>query len=89
MRIIKNNLLEEVWPKEVTCGQCGSVLEVQLDDMDAGFFDGSYLEEGDFKFHITCPVCGWERIHFDEAILPKDVRVKLAKHYGHKNPERA
>ena len=42
----------------LTCRGCRSKLEVDISDVLLGIFGGSYCENGDEEYYISCPVCG-------------------------------
>ncbi len=89
MKVIKNNLVEEVWPKQFTCGRCKSILEAELSDVDAGYFGGGYAEQGDWRYHLTCPVCSYQLIFIAADLLPANIRMALAIRDKHRNPHLA
>ena len=40
------------------CCGCGSKLEAEVSDVRVGYFGGSYCENGERKYYVSCPVCG-------------------------------
>lgn len=61
MKIIKAGSVDEVkenqykqavgWSKEIKCGKCGSIFEINVNDLAAYFYDDYY------SFRFFCPVC--------------------------------
>ena len=88
MRVISNRLLD-LWPREIICKRCESVLEVELEDISGGWFGANYGGDSpDYHIHVECPVCG-NNIFISEDIVPKDKRVALATAAGHRDPDQA
>ncbi len=53
MKILKE---EPFW--KLSCRGCGSELEADVTDVRQGRFDGNYLESGELRYYVECPVCG-------------------------------
>jgi hypothetical protein len=45
------------WMKTVACTECSAELEVELDDVLIGNFDGNAWEEGTNEPYCVCSVC--------------------------------
>lgn len=63
---------KEGWHYEWTCKQkgCGAKLRALASDVRIGEFDGAYCESGEWKFYVTCPVCGEQKTLKDSDVPP-------------------
>lgn len=61
MKVLK----KKSWAWVFTCEGCGSKLEAEMSDVEIGYFNGSYCEEGDREYCVSCPECG------ELAIVPE------------------
>ena len=88
MKVLKDNYnkantkIEEkinMYPKEITCEYCGSVLSYEKADMREGFLGYMYID---------CPLCGEEIILEDEEhIVPTMKNIKFPTHFWHISKE--
>lgn len=81
---IRQNALEELWPLEVRCSDCGSLLLVELEDLQFdnwkvfGYeFDGTAKFE--YKYNFECLVCGklGAGNEVDKKLIPLNARREL------------
>ena len=54
MKVLK----KKPWSWVFTCKGCGSKLEAEMGDVRVGYFGGSYCENGDKEYYVSCPECG-------------------------------
>lgn len=64
------------WSMEISCNHCETLLEIEAEDVKAGYRHGAYCEQGEWTYFVICPVCE-EEIECDFSILPK-----VAKRYA-------
>ncbi|HEY9585581.1 MAG TPA: hypothetical protein VJJ02_03270 [Candidatus Paceibacterota bacterium] len=50
------------WSWVFNCKGCGSKLEAEPGDVVVGYFGGSYCENGDREYYVSCPECGTDTI---------------------------
>jgi uncharacterized protein YlaI len=48
---------EEWQPRQVTCGNCNAVLEVEVDDLRKQCHDGDLRDPPYAEVFVTCPEC--------------------------------
>ncbi len=66
------------WTQTVKCHRCTATLEVGMDDITLGEFDGSYCESGETYVCVGCCVCGtWlriDKVHSAPILVAKRAR---------------
>lgn len=65
------------WSTDISCVNCGAVLEIETEDVKAGYRHGSYCEKGEWIYFIICPVC--------EEEIECDILPRVAKRYADSN----
>ena len=86
MKVIEERFGEE-WTTRVTCangGRCGSLLEIDKDDIELSTIDYTDYIEYAYEYYITCPKCGATTI-LDTNDIPDWVqRYVRDKYQNHK-----
>ena len=91
MKVLINNYNDTIehikkdvdpYPRELTCEDCGSVLEYEKSDLEMGVFG---------CMHLKCPLCGRNNMvedNEDTITLTKD-NVEFPTHFFHTSKENA
>lgn len=88
MKVLVNNFTDEpkvevnnLFPKKITCSECGSELEYHESDIEVGCYGMAY---------VKCPLCGYE--NDDEITSKYDIditvdNIEFPKHFHHTSSE--
>ncbi|RJR07434.1 hypothetical protein C4588_06825 [Candidatus Parcubacteria bacterium] len=63
---------EEGWHYDWSCDAkgCHSKLRAAISDVNVDSFGGNAWEKGEYKYYVTCPVCGTQHRIKDEEVPP-------------------
>lgn len=60
MKIIENKYEDHVFPTQVTCEHCGSILELERGDCKREWNHSEHWYDGRYVYSYVCPCCKGE-----------------------------
>jgi hypothetical protein len=57
MKVLEKGKWKENWNFVFVCKDCESKCEADVADVKVGYFGGSYCEQGDRKYYVSCLKC--------------------------------
>ena len=82
MKVLEKGNWKEEWKFVFNCKECGAKLEAEVADVKVGYFGGSYCEDGNREYYVSCPECD------TNMFVPKELLRALVKKEADKKEKR-
>jgi hypothetical protein len=64
------------WTKNITCGACTAVLQIETTDLHLNHYDGDFREPAYDSYYVCCALCG-NQCTISESDIPKAVKAAI------------